>query len=154
MSRKEQFEGLRAERTKFIEWLIEHPLQECVEWPFTPAKPKRYPLFRYGVYAHRYVCERMHGKAPSDRPFAAHHCGNYHCVNPRHLFWKTPLENHEDMQRHGTMAKGIRSPHAKLSLADVREIRASQQSNRKLAKRYNVSAPTIHNARRGITYTD
>jgi O-acetyl-ADP-ribose deacetylase (regulator of RNase III) len=45
------------------------------------------------------------------------------CVNPDHLRWGTRLENAADKVAHGTMARGERVGSAKLTAAQVEEIR-------------------------------
>jgi hypothetical protein len=43
----------------------------------------------------RFVCTLAHGEPPTPTHQAAHECGNGHhnCINPKHLKWRTPLEN-------------------------------------------------------------
>lgn len=95
-----------------IAWLIahkDHAGEECLKWPFGGANG-------YGThghngklcYAHRTMCELVHGAAPSPTHEASHSCGLGHlgCVNPKHITWKTPSENQRDRAKHGTKATG------------------------------------------------
>lgn len=83
-------------------WIRDHltyPHDYCLIWPFARAR-QGYGSFgradKY-IYAHRYICELVHG-APPDGYQAAHSCGRGHegCVNPRHLSWKSPADNQLD----------------------------------------------------------
>jgi NUMOD4 motif len=61
---------------------------------------------------------------------------------PENLCWGTPLENSDDKYRDGTMACGERQGNAKLTAADVREIRfcrAYGESTPELALRFSIS---------------
>lgn len=101
------------------------------------------------------------------RPFPSqlhccHHCDNPACVNPAHLFPGTPRENLEDMRRKGRGHRptkdevgGENNPRAKLTLAQVREIRsipAGSESKASIGRRYGVSECTIGFIVRGITW--
>ena len=70
---------------------------ECWEW----KKKLRYP--RYGVhkqqYSHRYAFQEIHGKIKTDL-WMLHKCGNHKCVNPKHLYLGTPIQNANDRERH------------------------------------------------------
>lgn len=72
------------------------------------------------------MCETAHGPRPSDIHEAAHSCGNgsLGCGNPKHLRWDTPEGNHADKVEHGTTNRGERQWQARLTEADVRDIRA------------------------------
>lgn len=72
-----------------------------------------------------------------------HRCDNPPCVNPRHLFLGTNLDNVKDRVAKGRTQKGARHFKSHLTDDDVRAIRASSDSKAELARRYNVTAATI-----------
>lgn len=78
---------------------------------------------------------------------ACHACDNPWCVNPDHLRWGDPTANALDMMRRA------RSGTAKLTDRIVRVIRASEESNATLARRYKVTISTIVHARAGKSWT-
>lgn len=87
-----------------------------------------------------------HGIDPSNGK-VLHTCDNVRCVNPEHLWLGSQYENVMDMVekgRHGrTSARGTRQPNAKLTDEIVLEIRASEESQEVLRKRYGVSQSLI-----------
>jgi hypothetical protein len=101
------------------------------------------------VFAHRFVCQEVHGAPPSDRHHAAHSCGKGHegCINPRHLRWATPLENAHDAIVAGTYPHGETVGTAKLTECDIRNIRAEYAkgglTQTALARFYDVSGVQI-----------
>jgi hypothetical protein len=94
---------------------------------------------------HRLVCELAHGEAPTDTHHAAHNCGNSMCVNPRHLRWATPEENEADKVAHGTHVAGVRHPRAKLTEADVLEIRSLEgtMTRKEIGALFGVAKSTV-----------
>lgn len=131
-------------------WLEQHISyggQECVPWPFAQLRGGRASITINGVTrnASRYMCELVHGPAPSSKHHAAHTCGNGHrgCVNPSHLEWKTPSANEMDKIVHGT--SGRSRPPSPLTAEQVRFIRANHYkiSQKKLAHMFNVSPGCI-----------
>lgn len=73
-------------------------------------------------------------------------CHNPLCFNGAHLSWKTHGDNQRDKFRDGTDARGVKHPRAKLTDADVIEIRrrdASGESSFAIAADYPVHAGTI-----------
>lgn len=100
--------------------------------------------------AHRFSWELHYGPIPQDL-FILHKCDNPPCVNPDHLFLGTQLDNMRDMIRKDRGAvppsmPGESNPNAKLSAADVFQIRHSLIFGVKgtvLAKRYGVTNTQI-----------
>jgi hypothetical protein len=118
--------------------------------------------------AHRVAWELTNGEIPEGL-LVLHHCDVPACVNPRHLFLGTHADNRADCVAKGRQAKGVRSGtylhpeklargasngaythperlargerhgSAKLTEAQVQEIRASGQPQRALAVKYGVS---------------
>lgn len=124
---------------------------DCISWPFFRDKNGRGRISikgRRSLLVHREVCTLAHGNAPSPKLHAAHSCGNGHegCVNPKHLRWATAKENSEDAIRHGSIARGTRLPHCRLSENAVREIRElskTTKSQKEIAKTFKVDRSHI-----------
>lgn len=79
---------------------------DCLIWPFF-RDAEGYGRFGYDgipmLKAHRWMCEAVHGPAPSPDHHAAHECNNGHlgCIHPKHVFWKTHAENTDDFVKAG-----------------------------------------------------
>ena len=99
---------------------------EC--WPWTAALyPKGYGQFNVdgrAVLASRFSWELHHGPILGGL-WMLHRCDNPPCVNPAHLFLGTSADNIQDMVAKGRArgAVGTANRHAKLTPAEVREIR-------------------------------
>jgi hypothetical protein len=122
---------------------------ECLIWPFNRGA---YGYGSFSVdgelwYAHRWVCEQVNGPAPTPEHQAAHDCGRGHdgCIHPRHLLWKTPLENSQDKILHGTTNIGPGRRRNKLTPDQVDEIRqiTTIAEQNEAATRYGVSSSLI-----------
>lgn len=109
------------------------------------------PVSKYGMlgrlWAHRVVYERTVGPIPKDMELD-HLCRVKACVNPNHLEAVTKSENAK---------RGLTGRHPKLGArllneADIREIRASDKSNRALGRQYDVSHETIRCIKNGTHY--
>lgn len=150
----------RAAPGEPIAWMlahVEHAGDECLIWPFG-----RFPS-GHGVFnepgaqptqASRYMCRVAHGEPSDPGLHAAHSCGKAHdgCVNPRHLSWKTPAANIADKIAHGTVQYGERNGQAKLTAAQVEEIRTSAATGRAMAAKFGVSTATISLIRNGLRW--
>ncbi len=127
-------------------------------------------LGRHG-YAHRFAWEFTHGPIP-DGLRVLHRCDNPPCCNPAHLFLGTQADNVADMWAKGRGAKGDRSgprrhperlprgerhPSAKLTAAQVAEIRATPMRRgmqRAFARRFGVSEATVSMVVHGKVWTE
>ncbi len=129
---------------------------ECWEWQgFRHAKSgygrwhpsKRGPC----VSTHREAWRLTYGEIPEGL-CVLHRCDNRPCCNPSHLWLGTKAENNADMRVKGRARNGAQSgrmrptvgecsPHAKLTDAAVREIRALQARGfgyRRLSRQFGV----------------
>lgn len=141
-------------KTKPIDWLIGHVLydgDDCLAWPYGKDGKGRGSIYLDGrnLIAPREMCRRAYGEPPTRKHHAAHSCGKGHegCINPKHLSWKTPLENRHDMVRHGTLLQGQDHPGARLTEAQIKEIRSlkGKTGPTELAKRFGVLKGSIAN---------
>jgi hypothetical protein len=134
--------------------LLAHMHDDCPKWPFARGKGGYGHIQHDGRVkdVHRLVCEMTHGPAPSPAHDAAHSCGKGRegCFGAGCISWKTKGENQADRIAHGTHDQGERQYAAKLAVAQVLEIRASEGSEppRATAKRFGVSRATIRDIQR------
>lgn len=91
-----------------------------------------------------------HGSMPPDGLVVCHECDNPRCCNPKHLFLGTNKENNDDKVSKRRHAFGERVGTAKLTEAQVLEIKAVKPAGKaprglktKLAERFSVSPNTI-----------
>lgn len=122
---------------------------DCVAWPYANNGIGYGAIWdgRRMTSTHRLACLVAHGEPPSGGYEAAHSCHNRSCMNPRHLRWATVAENSADRLVDGTHARGERCVTAKLTEAQVLEIRRRYRSGgvttRSLAFDYGVSQTQI-----------
>lgn len=115
----------------------------------------------------RVVCEAFHGPAPTPEHHAAHLDGDARNNCASNLEWKVPVANEADKRLHGTArigdrhwskamperrAKGEGHGLAKLTEADVRNIRNDAREQREIAADYGVSQRTIWAVKAGQTW--
>lgn len=138
-------------RRFYDETVLAHPRGECLFWPYNRNSGGYGMLYdaatRSHVFVHRLACESANGPPPSPKHHAAHSCGNGSkgCVSPWHLSWKTPKENHADKILHGTANRGEANYAAKLTDADVREIRrlAGRMPQSKIGQIFGIEQTTV-----------
>jgi hypothetical protein len=95
-------------------------------------------------FTHRLSYESVHGPIPVGMEIC-HSCDNPKCCRPCHLFLGTRLDNMRDAARKGRTNQGTRNPFAKLTEADVLEIRrlAGTKSQLQLGKQFGVTDSII-----------
>lgn len=146
---------------KTIQWIRDHQNYAhndwCLMWPF--ATIRGYGNFGYlgkRYYAHRFMCQLVHGEAPSSLHQAAHSCGNGHlgCVNPNHLSWKTKTDNQLDCRDHGTQAKTHDGNRGRLTQEIADEIRALKgiKTQWQIAGQYRISESSVSDIWLGRTW--
>ena len=96
--------------------------------------------------SHRVAWILAHGPIP-DGEVIRHSCDNPPCCNPAHLLSGLPRDNAADRDGRGRQAKGEAAGRAKLTHADVREIRSARAAGftaPSLAERYGVAIVSIY----------
>ena len=140
-----------APRSFYETVVLCHLGNDCLLWSFNRNDGGYGMLYDSAThshtYIHRMVCEKVNGPPPTPTHQAAHSCGNGKrgCVTQAHLSWKTCKENAADKVRHGTQARGTGHYAAKLSDADVREIRrlAGYISQSEIGAMFGVKQTTV-----------
>lgn len=98
--------------------------------------------------AHVIVCTAFHGPKPSTLHQVAHFNGRPADNRAENLRWTTHAENEEDKIRHGTRLIGERHSMAKLTEAQILEIREARRRGEtlsSLAVQYGLAFQTISN---------
>ena len=84
-----------------------------------------------------------------------HTCDHPACVNPAHLFKGTGQDNQQDCLKKLRKPIGAKAPTAKLTEAqvlEIRKLRVEGMTCRAIAQQYDVHESTIARAARGITF--
>lgn len=132
---------------------------EC--WPFLGGHARGYGHFsvrRKTHKAHRMAWEIANdAQAPSGlMTVVMHLCNNKSCCNPSHLKLGTAAENtrsaHDDGLAYGR--PGERHHNARLTLDQVRTIRADARSGAQIAAEYGVSSAHINGIKNGRFWKD
>ena len=118
-------------------------------WLWTGSKRRGYGQFKYDGtmwHSHRLMYLYCYGFLTPGLEIC-HTCRNK-CVNPDHLEEKTHSENMADRVRDGTDARGEKCCAAKLTDAQVLEIRnRGNETQRKLSAEFGVSHVVINHIR-------
>jgi hypothetical protein len=118
---------------------------EC--WNWEGSSTKGYGNFE-GSKAHRISYKLQHGEF-DPKLDVLHKCDNPSCVNPKHLFLGSHIQNMQDMVNKGRSVRGEDCSFHKLTEQTVKEIRiksANGQSSYSLAREYEVDPKTIRSA--------
>jgi hypothetical protein len=100
------------------------------------------------VYVHRLAYELHYGPIPKGM-YVCHHCDNPPCFRPEHLFAGTNSDNQRDAVAKGRKPRGEQHLGARLTDAQVEEIRATTGNQREIAERYGVSQSLVSRLRSG-----
>lgn len=127
---------------------------EC--WPWKAhISSWGYGIFRIGsktCIASRVVWALVKGADPGHL-LVCHRCDNPACCNPAHLWLGTDADNHADMMAkrrwRANGVKGERHMWTKLTEAQVRYIKTSDEPGTCLARKFNVRQSTISEIRQG-----
>lgn len=100
------------------------------------------------IKAHR-LAWAMHNGADPAGLVIMHTCDNPPCVNPEHLVAGTTLDNQADKVRKGRQASGDNHGSAKLTSAQVADIRADGRKQCVIASDYGVSHQLVSRIKAG-----
>ena len=130
----------------------------CIEWPFAKSKTGHGKISKNGkvIGPHRLaLCIHEGRDAPPEGMWCAHApiiCHNPSCVNPYHLRWATPKENHNDMVIDGTDKIAGLNGRTILDPQKVREIRKSTEASTVLGEKHGVSRRAIEAVQKRETW--
>lgn len=137
----------KKDKTRF--WSKVDKTTEC--WNWTGGKHKagygKIKIKRKTLLSHRVSWFLKKGSIDNNL-HVCHKCDNPSCVNPKHLFLGTDLDNINDMLRKGRDSmRGSKNNKAVLKEKDVIEIRSKYSDRRvklkQIASMYNVSLSAI-----------
>lgn len=105
------------------------------------------------VLAHRAAYALCHGGIPEGME-VCHRCDTPACINPAHLFVADHAGNMADMARKGRSADmaGTKNPRAKLTPAQVLEIRASKGHPESIGAAYGVTGALVRRIRQRLAW--
>jgi hypothetical protein len=130
--------------------LAKWPTDQCVLWERARTSAG-YGNIRIGgrtghnVKAHRLAYALTYG-AISPGMVICHRCDNPPCINPRHLFMGTTLDNVRDKVVKGRQSRGETNAMSRLTESSVRSIRtrhADGETQRRIAADLAVSEATV-----------
>jgi hypothetical protein len=120
----------------------------CWEWSGSVDNHGYGQMCANGKHARTHVLSFVvHKSQPTGGLCVMHTCDNRRCLNPEHLTLGTRQRNLEDMRQKGRGLKGRMHSMAKLSDEAVLAIRASERTNKDLARTYDVDPSVISRVR-------
>lgn len=138
---------------RFLSLCVPEPNSGCWLW-IGSVNPKGYGRIKFrGTtwVASRVAWTLWSGEIPEGN-LVLHKCDTPGCVNITHLFLGSAADNTRDMLSKGRQCCGSDHYCARLTADAVREIRASPESLRSLARRYGVAWLTVRDAKFGVTW--
>jgi len=132
---------------------MENEPKPCLEWTKARSSAGYGQKWSGGKtkYLHRLTWEEYNGPIPAGMK-VLHKCDNPPCYEITHLFLGTSKDNAIDMAKKGRQTfqknpekhpRGRKHHNAKFTEDEIRKIRASPDSMRALARKYNVSFATM-----------
>jgi len=124
----------------------------CYEFQGCLNKPNGYGILifdRQRFYVHRLSYELYKGTIP-DNMQVCHTCDNRRCIRPSHLFLGSNKDNSDDMMK----KKRNKITGAKVSAAEVLEIRKDIRPLAQIAKSYGISRSQVINIRQKHVWKD
>ncbi len=124
------------------------PRIDCDETPGRRDKDGYVEIMRHGrrQRAHRWAWEDANGPIPEGK-LLRHKCDNPPCRNVAHLELGTQAQNVEDRDARGRTARRERHGMAKLTPAQVEEVRAATGTQDDIARRYGISQSQVSRIR-------
>jgi hypothetical protein len=138
----------KGECLEFLYKAIKLETDDCIIWPYSKSD-NGYGVIHYKgkkTFVHRLALILTVGEPLEYKPNALHVpeiCHNRACSNPRHLYWGSYKDNQADRLIDGTSNQGERSSSAKLTEAQVLDIRADNRVNRLIALDYDITRATV-----------
>jgi hypothetical protein len=102
--------------------------------------------------AHQVAWERANGMAIPAGLWVLHSCDNRWCVNPQHLRLGTAADNSRDAVTRVRLSFGERNHYAKITAAQVRQIRESNEPAAVVAATHGISKKYIWEIRTRKTW--
>lgn len=107
-----------------------------------------YPVIRKGkiqIPISHLIYEEVSGNPVPKGMCVCHTCDTPPCINYKHFFLGTPLDNAQDRESkgRGRNSKGEANVRAKLTETDVINIRNNSRKDKELAAEYSISVSTV-----------
>jgi len=102
------------------------------------------------VGAHQFSLAMALGRWP--QPQTLHHCDVRNCVRPDHLYEGSLLDNTRDRHARGPTTRGEAYEKARLTVQDVRDMRAGEKTAEVVATKRGVQVQTARHARDRISW--